>query len=197
MYKAAVRFPAEERYVMCTAFGNSVSAFEDYPRTMYGFESINGWPRLNAVLPKDFREILGNMRAGTDLWVNIWFVGLLLTAEFLTMALWRSQWRHPWIPAVSILVAVFASWQARIAAEGWGEWVKAAFDVFLPTLCSRLGYERGRDLEEEHRLWDTFSQAIVFRDPLSLQALADRRSLRPAVERETQGEQKAKEDQEE
>jgi len=67
---------------MFTSFGNAVRAFEDYPRVLYGFESINGWSRLNAVIPKSYQDILGNKRAMTDFWVNVWFVSLLTIVEY-------------------------------------------------------------------------------------------------------------------
>ena len=181
MYKRAMHFPSQAGQVMCTAFGNSVRAFEDYPRVMYGFESINGWSRLNAALSKDFREILSNMRAGTDLWVNMWFAGLFLTAEFFALARVRPRGANYWIPAVTILVALAASRQARISAERWGEWVKAAFDVYLPKLCSQLGYERPLDPKKEREFWRTFSQAIVYRDAGSLDKLARARTNAPPV----------------
>ena len=74
MLRAAQRFPSREDQILCTSFGNTFKAFEDYPRVMYGFESIQGWSRLNTiVLPKEFRETLSSTRSLTDFWANIWF----------------------------------------------------------------------------------------------------------------------------
>lgn len=179
MEKQAMRFPSREDLILCTAFGNSVRAFEDYPRVMYGFESITGWSRISAVLPKEFQATLANMRGGTDMWVNLWFVSTVLTIEFIGIAFHNGSNNLPahifWIPATTIVLALLASRQARISAERWGEWVKASFDVFLPELCSKLGYKRLVNPKEEREFWLMFSQAITYRYPDSMDDLAELR----------------------
>mgnify|MGYP006193474647 CR=1 FL=1 len=50
-----------------------------------------------------------------------------------------------------------------MAAEQWGEWVKAAFDVFLPALCHKLGYKKPRTAEDERKFWLSFSQGTAYR----------------------------------
>ena len=80
-----------------------------------------------------------------------------------------------WFLYSAIVVAFVSSWQARIAAAQWGEWVKAAFDVFLPELCTKLGYKRPLDIKAEREFWTKVSQAIVYRDPVSLEELTDLR----------------------
>lgn len=169
MGNAAQRFPSKEGLVLPTAFGNTVRAFEDYPRVMYGFESINGWSRLNAVMATDFREAIASMRAITDLWVNLWFLSVLVMAEYLIIAGWSSRFMdNSLIFVAGTIAALLASRQARMAAEQWGEWVKAAFDVFLPDLCLKLGYKHPKNRETEHELWYTLSQAFVYRNAPSL-----------------------------
>jgi hypothetical protein len=172
MKKAALNFPSKERLVLATSFGNTVRAFEDYPRVMYGFESIRGWSRLNAIMPKDFREAISNARSLTDLWANIWFLSLVIVGEFIFLAM-RHSWSFwgLWIPACAVLVAIFASWQARVAAEQWGECVKAGFDVFLPELCKKLGYKKPEDTMAEREFWYKLSQGILYRHPPSLDKL--------------------------
>src|SRR5262249_12273609 len=66
----ARKFPSKEDLVLPTSFGNVVRAYEDYSRVVYGFESINGWARLQGVMSKEFREVLSNDRSRVDLWLN-------------------------------------------------------------------------------------------------------------------------------
>lgn len=169
---AAQRYPSKEELVLFTAFGNTVRAFEDYPRVMYGFESINGWSRLNAVMPKSYRDLLGNMRATTDCWVNLWFVSLLIIGEYSYIC-WHAGRGlvYPWIPLAGILIALLSSMQARSAVEQWGEWVKAGFDVYLPVLSEKMGFKRADSMESERQFWRKLSQGIVFRDAPSFDQL--------------------------
>ncbi len=43
MRREARQFPDQERWLLPTAFGNTIRAFEVYPRVMYGLEAIEGW----------------------------------------------------------------------------------------------------------------------------------------------------------
>src|SRR5262249_24803760 len=70
-FERAMNYPSKDRLILPTSFGNTVRAYEDYPRVVYGVESITGWTRLQDVMSKDFREILGNDRARVDLWLNL------------------------------------------------------------------------------------------------------------------------------
>jgi hypothetical protein len=170
-------FPSTESQVLPTAFGNAVRAFEDYPRVMYGFTSINGWSRLNAFIPKTFQEILGNRRATTDFWVNVWFVSLFTMAEYFVVAVkLKYGILHEAIPLGCVALAVFAAGQARSAAVQWGEWVKAAFDIYLPSLRTGLGLARQSTVGGEKDMWLNVSRAFIYRDPESLRLLQNCRS---------------------
>lgn len=176
MLRLALEFPSKEHLVRATAFGNTVSAFEDYPRVMYGFESITGWSRLNTVIPKEYQDQMGSARALTDLWVNMWFVSLLFVLEYLVIAaLFAYGFEYLWIPCVGLAVMFAASWRARIAAMLWGHWVKAAFDVFLPALCHKLGYKKPSTAEAERKFWLSLSQGITYRYFSSLKELDESR----------------------
>lgn len=50
MRRLGEEFPDKEEYLLPTPFGNVLRSFEIYPRYMYGFESIDGWGRLLAVI---------------------------------------------------------------------------------------------------------------------------------------------------
>ncbi len=178
--KAANEFPAREDLVMFTSFGNAVRAFEDYPRVMYGFESIQGWSRLNVVMDKSYRETLGSRRAMTDFWVNLWFVSALIVAEYLILEFRLHRGLTlSWIPGVGVAACLAAASQARNAAGQWGEWVKAAFDLYLPLLLKTWGFTRPPSMPAEREMWTTLSQAMVYRNPGSLDAME---ALRTVIE---------------
>ena len=76
-------FPSREDLQLPTSFGNAVRAFEEYPLLMYGIESITGWSRLHAVVPKEYRETLSGMRSSMDFWMNLWFLSFVVMGEYL------------------------------------------------------------------------------------------------------------------
>lgn len=178
--RASTLFPSEQRLVMPTAFGNAVRAFEDYPRAMYGFEAITGWSRLHGVVPAAHREEMGNLRASMTLWVNLWLLSGVTAVEYLILAgragalplvqSWPG--RLAWVLPACVAAALVAYRMACDAAVQWGEWVKAAFDLFLPDLCRQLGYDRPTTPAQERELWEHLSAAISFRDPAELAKLA-------------------------
>lgn len=68
--QAAMRYPSTERQLLPTSFGNAVRAYEDYPRVIYGVESIQGWTRLQALMSSQFIAGLNQNRAHINLWLN-------------------------------------------------------------------------------------------------------------------------------
>jgi hypothetical protein len=194
------QFPHREDLLLPTAFGNTVRAFEDYPRVMYGYESIEGWSRLNAVLPKDYRGTLATQEASTYFWVNLWLLGLLLLFQYVVLAVVRAAAPAPWIPALCLLGSLAAANRARDAAERWGEWVKGAFDIYLPVLAKKLGLARPASRAEEVRMWQVFCQAFVYRNAASLSKL-DKYRMAPLVhespEEEDEDEDEEDEDEDE
>jgi hypothetical protein len=191
--RAAQRFPSTEDQVMFTAFGNTVRAFEDYPMVLYGVESITGWSRLTAVMAKDFREILDSRRATTDFWVNLWFVALFTIVEYFLIERLQKPFRGWGIPVAALGLALFAAQQARVAAQQWGEWVKASFDIYLPTLRSKWGFKRPDTFEAERNFWETLSRAITFRDAREMADLALLRKPEPPPSKEKSTEEEADE----
>ena len=63
--------------------GTLSALFEVYPRVMYGLESIEGWDRILAVVPKDYRTLMDSAKAQTDFWINIVFLGNIFICEYV------------------------------------------------------------------------------------------------------------------
>ncbi len=167
----ATHLPDKESLLLPFSFGNTLRAFEIYPRAMYGIDAIPAWCRLLGVIPTEFREQLDGAKSQMDFLLNVWALSHLLLLEYLIVAwmagFWQ-QWQHWlfwWFPALSVGVALFASYWARRAAVDWGELVKSAFDLFLPELRAKLELPRPASPEEEREMWGLFNQALVFRDP--------------------------------
>ena len=172
----AERFPDEEIWVLPTGFGNIIRAFEVYPRVMYGLESIEGWDRILAVVPKDYRALIDSAKAQTDFWINIVFLGNIFICEYVMfIILYHFGINLFFILPVTIALNAFAYWRAKNAAIEWGELIKSAFDVFLPKLRDFLAFDVSSSIQEERGLWEKFSQAIIYRVPNAMPNRARRK----------------------
>jgi len=166
LMRAEVREFPEEEHLLPTRFGNALRAFEVYPRIMYGLDSIPGWLRLLAVIPKEFLGMVDEAKAQADFWLNLWLVGLVVTAEWGVLAAVEHAWAPTWwVPVAALAAAWFSSRRALAAVQDWGEMVKAAFDVFLPDLYKKLGAMPVESRQEEQKIWMAFSQAVLYRRP--------------------------------
>jgi hypothetical protein len=173
-------YPDKEDLVLPTAFGNALRAFEVYPRVMYGFEGIDGWPRILAVLPKEYRELIDDAKAQVDWWVNLGVMSLLFLVEFWYVVFSKWGLTPSWyINALNILLplAIYLAlnylllWRATSAAIGWGDYVKSAFDMYRFALLESMGIDAPKTRKAERELWTKFSQAILFNLPDTLPEL--------------------------
>lgn len=165
MEQLAERFPEEESLLLPTPFGNTLRAFEGYPKVMYGMDSIQGWSRLLAVIPKDYRDLMDNAKAQVDFWINVGFLSFLLLLEYVGLAVYHRSVGDWWLALIILLTVIISPYFARNSAVEWGDFVKGAFDVFAPKLREALGIPMPKDREEEKEQWTAFSQAIIYRLP--------------------------------
>lgn len=171
--KLAYRFPLTRDLVLPTSFGNTYRAFENYANEMYGVEAIDGWFRLMAIIPKDYLGLVNDARARLDFGVNLWFLSFVLLIEYVTLAAvyirvanFRSFFTGEtlwWFPLAALAFACFSYIYARNAVGLWGNWVKTAFDLYLPELRRKLEFKQPASAAEEKAMWEQFNAAIVFR----------------------------------
>ena len=165
MKELAEHFPDNERWLLPTAFGNTLRAFETYPRVMYGIESIDGWSRILAVVPEEYRTLIDNAKTQVDFWVNMGFVSALLLTEYLGIAYYQGSFEAFWLLVLIILALLIAPYRAKRVAVEWGDLVKAVFDLYRFDLLDKLGIEQPENRDKERAIWTKVSQAIVYRLP--------------------------------
>jgi hypothetical protein len=182
MKEISQTYPDDEGFVLPTKFGNALRSFEIYPRVMYGLEGIDGWARIEAVLPKEYRELIDGSKAIVDWWVNIGVISFIFLLEFWCVFFYkiRPHWYQTVIIIIVsliiyILIGLLVEWRATSAAIGWGDYVKSAFDLYRFDLLEKLGIDMPTDRKKERLLWESFSRAILFRLPDELPKL----SLKP------------------
>jgi len=174
MIELYTQFPDQKCLILPTRFGNAMRASEVYPRVMYGIESKAGWSRMLTVIPKDYRDLMDNQKAHIDLWVNVAFLGIGLILEYLYL-LGMAIFNRPiqtaiqswWIlvPIIIVIAIKGSTVFARNAVVDWGDYFKAAFDVYSPQLRKSLGFELPKNRKEEIKQWTNFSHAIICHKP--------------------------------
>ena len=55
--------------------------------------------------------------------------------------------------------------RAVSSAVEWGDFVKSAYDIYLPALGKKMGFGSPADLDAEKQQWERFSQALIYSDP--------------------------------
>lgn len=165
------RYPDQRLFLLPTAFGNTIRAFEVYSRVMYGAEATELWDRLLTVVPKDYRELVDSARSQVDFWVNVWAVSVALLIECIVLERGMATEVPPWVYGVLVGALVLASDLSRRTGELWGNRVRACFDVYLPELGKKMQLPRAETRQEERGLWEKTSSAMVYAKATSLPEL--------------------------
>jgi len=173
--RRAFRFPDQERWVLPTSFGNTIRSFEVYPRLLYGMESVECWYRLVAVVPKDFMSHVEDAKAQVDVWLNLWFLSSLIAlgaaAAIVAETVCSAHIFHgasPHVIGTAAAIASIAYLRAVRAAEQWGRWVRALFDLFRSALAEKVGLTGQLSLDDSKRFWSLFGRAITYGEPKRL-----------------------------
>jgi hypothetical protein len=151
---------------------------------MYRFPGIEGWARLAAVMPKDFIATVDAERAAMDVWINLWLIGVVLAGEYIVLLLCTGRVVHPWFPFAAALLSFVAFRKARSAAESWGMWIRATYDLYLPALAKKLGFKLPPEIDGQRKLWATWWLAVRRRDLRAMQRLDAFREVPPGHDEE-------------
>jgi hypothetical protein len=174
----ALEYPEQRELVLPTRFGNVLRAFEMYAGDVYGVESIHAWPRLLAVVPKDYQAMLADARAPVDFFVSLVFISFILGAVALIRTgtcLFSDPSTTPmWVFLAAAAVAVFVARLCYLAALSsaiaWGEVVKSTFDLYLPALASAMGYQLPKTAGERRKFWEALASQFQFHEPIQPEA---------------------------
>jgi hypothetical protein len=147
-------------------------AAEVYPRVVYGLDAVPIWPRLQALLPADFRDLLNSAKAQLDFCVNVAAAGLLAAASYAVLCLYL--WRFPaWLPlSVSFTVVAIGYLLAVQSAKPYGLYVRAAFDLYRGSLAEQLGLSIPPSATDEREMWKLVSRMIIYRSAARFDDLA-------------------------
>lgn len=161
-----LEYPSKRVMVLPTRLGNTIAAFEDYPRTRYGMDSIALWGRLVPILQKEeYLEFVTQEKSVFDFLMNTGLVAIVWGMEWLYLLLFRGNILGGVIVAGLLCSVALIFYQGMIiAARQWGTTVKVAFDSYRHHLCERLYLTPTSSFEEETEQWTRVSRFFFCRD---------------------------------
>lgn len=166
-------YPDRRSLILPTRLGNVIRSFEYYPGREYSIDSIVMWPRLVAIIPKEYAVAVDDAKTTFDFMLNCSLLSLILATSILLAGL-----VHP-VPLNSFSLALY--WLVNVAlffllsfffyrlsidrVSAWGSMVKGAFDLYRTDLLKKLGYKHQPvSRAKERELWQKISRQIIFGD---------------------------------
>jgi ABC-type multidrug transport system fused ATPase/permease subunit len=156
------QFPSKEAFVLPTALGNSIAAFEEYPDRHYGIDAINLWSRLLPILSeKQYAGFVQREKAALDFMLHSSVLMGCLGFEGVFFELLDLRWG---IELFFIFLPIaYCFYRGSIAAaSNWGESVKVAFDLYRYELAKRLSLRPVWSMSEEKVQWKQLSDFIRY-----------------------------------
>ncbi len=135
-----MQFPSKQQSILPTKLGNILAAFEDYPRTRYGMDSIAFWPRLVPILRDvQYLEFVSQEKAVFDFLVNTGLAFFLLGIEIAYLNFFMGDVPSAFFILGTVLLMCLIFWNGiMIAARQWGGMVRVAFDLYRAPLHQAL-----------------------------------------------------------
>lgn len=166
-------YPDSKSLILPTHLGNVIRSFEYYSSREYGIDSIVMWPRMVAIIPKEYAVVMDDAKTTFDFMLNCSLLSFVLALSMLLTGMFYPHQLAGWdqVRYWILEIVVFASlsyffYRLSINRVGaWGNFVKGTFDLFRSDLLKKLGYEQkpaGR--LEERKLWGEISRQILYGD---------------------------------
>jgi hypothetical protein len=184
----SANYPERRSLILPTRLGNVIRSFEYYPSREYGIDSIALWPRMVAVIPKEYALVMDDAKTTFDFMMNCSALSFLLAASMLIVSLIyparlasRTSFLYGLIEIAVFTASSYFFYRLSINRVGaWGSLVRGSFDLYRWDLLKKLGYEQKPDSRvEERKLWGDISRQIVYGDPYEKSMLSYARD--PAV----------------
>jgi hypothetical protein len=154
-----------------TRFGNVVANQRYYPFYQYNIDANALWPRLVAVIDKDYAEAMEEAKGQVDFMLNSSVLSISLALSNLIVGLSGTS-RLPTFGSLLqwLLLTLFFSILAYVyylgsvsAAVSSGAMSKSAFDLYRGKLLEQLGYRVDRStMESERDAWRRISSQFIY-----------------------------------
>lgn len=155
-------YPAFERDVQPTRFGNAMSALTNYGRQRYNLNSQILWGELIATAPKEVREAEEDASSFVEFFVASFaaasvFGGLSVLAGAIS---WNGT---AFLTGLILIMALPIFYHRAVASiEGWLDAVRALVNIGRKTLADAYGLQMPDTLEREKEMWNALNQFVFW-----------------------------------
>jgi hypothetical protein len=167
-------YPAHRNQVLPTALGNVIRSSETYPRSRYNLDGVTVWPRVELLLTDGERTVISDAQADLSFFVNSSVAVLAVGCAVIASAAWYAPTVGSLISrtAVALLLAALISWMAYRAAvqaaAGWGDSIRAGFDVHRLDVYTKLGIRIPGSWEDEKETATAVNRCLVYGEPVEM-----------------------------
>jgi hypothetical protein len=162
-WRLDIYFPDESQYMLPTALGNTIAAFERYPQTRYGIDAKAMWPRLVPILQKNnYIELVAQHKAIFDFLLNMMGVMLVCGIELTYLSFYLNRLGDAFISVIVTCCLVKLLYTGAInGAMLWGLSVRVAFDLYRGELWKLLRLKPVSNYQQEVERWKEVSRLIA------------------------------------
>lgn len=161
------RFPKERAEFLPTRVGNAIRAFEQHSNVRWGLDGFTVWPRIEALLSVDERQLVEDARTEFYVFVNgslaAFLVGVCLAVD---KAMNAASWDWVLYAVPFLLVSYFLYIGAISPATDWGLTVRSSIDLHRLDLYEKLGVRAPTSFSDERELAMNVNKALLFGHPL-------------------------------
>jgi hypothetical protein len=161
-------FPHEDGKLLPTRIGNAIRAFEQHSNVRWGLDGVTIWPRIEALLSSDEREIHVNARIDVYVFVNgalaAYLVGAALVYDkAVNMPHPASHWL---LYAIPFVIGYIVYRAALSPVVNWGDAVRASIDLHRLELYEKLGVRAPTSFSDEREMANRINRALLYARPL-------------------------------
>src|SRR5262249_33803912 len=136
-----------------------------------------GWLRLSGVVSDSYSKLIENARAEVDFFINLCVLALLVcllsamrvfySAALIVVQPWQDfAWLHLFASVAFGFITYFFYRLALSRIPAWGDFIRSAFDLYLPDLAKQLGYELPATPTARRAFWTDFNDMFLHNDPV-------------------------------
>jgi hypothetical protein len=161
-------FPKSRDRLLPTRVGNAIRAFERHSNERWGLDGVTIWPRIEAVMGADERELHVDAKVNFYVFINAAVgavaVGICLVVDKAVNA---PQPASYW-PLYAIPFGLgYVLYRAAIGpAVDWGDCVRSSVDLHRLDIYEKLGVRSPKSFSDERALADRVNKALLYAHPL-------------------------------
>lgn len=161
-------FPHRPEALLPTRVGNAIRAFEWHSNVRWGLDGVTIWPRIEALLTAEQRELQVDAKINFYVFINAALGGLVVGACLvIDAAINGSPSAAGWLLYLIPFLSSYVLYRASIGpATDWGDNVRASVDLHRLEVYEKLGVRAPTSFTDERKLAVRVNQALLYGHPL-------------------------------